>query len=69
MERVEKPRILCEPFIDEGERQFIVNGLDSYNIATTVFADYFPASAKRDNSKLRSPLKLSMDIGQYRGID
>jgi ribosomal protein S18 acetylase RimI-like enzyme len=41
---VENPQILCEPFIDEGTRQFIVNGLDYYNIATTGFADYFPVN-------------------------
>ena len=37
-------RIEFEPFINEGARQFIVNGLDSYNIAATKLPDYFPVN-------------------------
>src|SRR5262245_44025766 len=39
-----KTRIELEPFINEGVRQFIVNGVDMYNIATTRWPDYFPVS-------------------------
>ena len=34
-------RIEFEPFIEEGARQFIVNGVDYYNIAATGLPDYF----------------------------
>ena len=37
-------RIEFEPFIAEGARQFIVSGLDSYNIAATNLPDYFPVN-------------------------
>ena len=37
-------RIEFEPFIDEGARQFIVNGVDYYNIGATGLPDYFPAN-------------------------
>jgi len=37
-------RIEFEPFINEGVRQFIVNGVDYYNIAATSFPDYFPVN-------------------------
>jgi len=37
-------RIEFEPFIGEGARQFIVNGVDSYNIAVTGLPDYFPVN-------------------------
>ncbi|HEY7297377.1 MAG TPA: GNAT family N-acetyltransferase [Xanthobacteraceae bacterium] len=37
-------RIEFEPFIDEGARQSIVNGVDFYNIATTSLPDYFPVN-------------------------
>ena len=43
-------RIEFEPFIDEGARQFIVNGVDNYNIAVTSLPDYFPV-----NFVLRGP--------------
>ena len=37
-------RIEFEPFIDEGARQFIVHGVDNYNIAATSLPDYFPVN-------------------------
>jgi GNAT superfamily N-acetyltransferase len=37
-------RIGFEPFIDEASRQFIVNGVDYYNIAATSLPDYFPVN-------------------------
>jgi len=37
-------RIEFEPFIDEGARQFIVNGVDYYNICVTGLPDYFPVN-------------------------
>ena len=37
-------RIEFEPFINEGARQFIVNGVDYYNIAATGLPDYFPVN-------------------------
>jgi ribosomal protein S18 acetylase RimI-like enzyme len=37
-------RIEFEPFIDEKARQFIVNGVDYYNIAATSLADYCPVN-------------------------
>jgi ribosomal protein S18 acetylase RimI-like enzyme len=44
-ERVmETVRIEFEPFIDEGARQFIVNGVDYYNIAATSLPGYFPVN-------------------------
>ena len=39
---METMQIEFEPFIDERARQFIVNGLDNYNIAATCLPDYFP---------------------------
>jgi GNAT superfamily N-acetyltransferase len=41
---IEVMRIEFEPFIDEGARQFIVNGVDYYNIAATSLPHYFPAN-------------------------
>jgi ribosomal protein S18 acetylase RimI-like enzyme len=41
---MEVVRIGFEPFPDEGARQFIVNGVDSYNIAVTRMPDYFPVN-------------------------
>src|SRR5262245_24667583 len=41
---MEALRIACEPFIDEMARQFIVNGVDYYNIAATRLPDYFPVN-------------------------
>ena len=37
-------RIEFEPFIDEVSRQFIVNGVDYYNIGVTSSPDYFPVN-------------------------
>jgi GNAT superfamily N-acetyltransferase len=37
-------RIEFEPFINEETRQFIVNGLDYYNIATTGLSDMLPVN-------------------------
>jgi GNAT superfamily N-acetyltransferase len=37
-------RIAFEPFIDEAARQFIVNGVDYYNIAATSLPDYAPVN-------------------------
>ena len=33
-----------EPFLDEAARQFIVNGVDYYNIAVTGLPDWFPVN-------------------------
>ncbi len=41
---MEAARIAFEPFIDEGARQFIVNGVDAYNIAATGLPEYFPVN-------------------------
>jgi GNAT superfamily N-acetyltransferase len=41
---MEKVRIEFEPLIDEAARQFIVNGVDNYNIAATSLPDYFPVN-------------------------
>jgi GNAT superfamily N-acetyltransferase len=41
---METARIEFEPFINEGARQFIVNGVDKYNIAATSLPDYFPVN-------------------------
>jgi len=41
---MEAVRIEFEPFINEGARQFIVNGVDYYNIAATGLPDYFPVN-------------------------
>jgi GNAT superfamily N-acetyltransferase len=38
---METVRIEFEPFINEGVRQFIVNGVDNYNIGATGLVDYF----------------------------
>src|SRR5262245_10847714 len=37
-------RVEFEPFIDEAARQFIMNGVDYYNIAATSLPDYFPVN-------------------------
>ena len=42
---METVRIEFEPFTNEGVRQFIVNGVNYYNIAATSFPDYFPATS------------------------
>ena len=42
--KIEDARIEFEPYISEGARQFIVNGVDMYNIATTGSPDYFPVN-------------------------
>jgi GNAT superfamily N-acetyltransferase len=41
---METIRIEFTPFIDEAERQFIVNGLAYHNIALTGFRDWFPVN-------------------------
>jgi len=41
---METTRIEFEPFIDEGVRQFIVDGIDYYNIAATGLPNYFPVN-------------------------
>jgi len=41
---MEAARIEFEPFIDEGARQFIVNGVDYYNVAAAGFPDHFPVN-------------------------
>ena len=33
-----------EPFIDDGARQFVVNGVDYHNIAVTGLPNYFPVN-------------------------
>jgi len=37
-------RIEFEPFIDEGVRQFIVDGIDYYNISATGLPNFFPVN-------------------------
>jgi GNAT superfamily N-acetyltransferase len=37
-------KIDFEPFIDDGTRKFITDGVDNHNIATTGLAPYFPAN-------------------------
>ena len=37
-------RIEFEPFPNEAARQFVINGVDNYNIATTREAAYYPAN-------------------------
>lgn len=41
---MEAVRIEFEPFIEEGARQFIMNGVDYYNIAATSLPNYFPVN-------------------------
>jgi GNAT superfamily N-acetyltransferase len=41
---METIRIEFEPFIAEGERQFIVAGLDNHNCAVTGLPSYFPVN-------------------------
>jgi len=41
---MDDPRIDFEPFVDEGVRQFIVNGLDNHNIAAFGLPTYFPTN-------------------------
>ena len=41
---MDKVILSFEPFIDEGTRQFIVNGVDNHNIAATGRADYWPVN-------------------------
>ncbi len=41
---METARIEFEPFINEKDRQFIVNGVDKYNISATSLPDYFPVN-------------------------
>ena len=41
---MEKMRIAFEPFIDDAAREFIVNGVDFYNIGVTNLPDYFPVN-------------------------
>jgi GNAT superfamily N-acetyltransferase len=41
---MEKMSIEFEPFIDEQARQFVVNGVDHYNIGVTNLPDYFPVN-------------------------
>ena len=41
---MEMVRIDFEPFINEATRQFIVSGVDMYNIAATSLPDYFPVN-------------------------
>ena len=37
-------RLEFEPFIDDGARQFIVDGVDNHNIAVTGMPAYFPVN-------------------------
>jgi GNAT superfamily N-acetyltransferase len=41
---MEIARIEFEPFVDEGTRRIIVNGVDNHNIAATSLLDYFPVN-------------------------
>jgi GNAT superfamily N-acetyltransferase len=37
-------QVAFEPFIDDGARQFVVNGVDNFNIAATNLPAYFPVN-------------------------
>ena len=37
-------RITFEPFVDEGTRRFIVDGVDMYNISATAMPEYAPVN-------------------------
>ena len=41
---MESLRVAFEPFIDDGVRAFIDDGVDNFNIAVTGLAAYFPAN-------------------------
>jgi len=41
---MEQVRLEFEPFIDDGARQFIVNGVDNHNIAVTGLPAYYPVN-------------------------
>ena len=41
---MERLRIEFAPSVDEATRQFIVNGVDYFNIGTTNLPDYFPVN-------------------------
>jgi GNAT superfamily N-acetyltransferase len=41
---MEEVRLEFEPFVGDGVRGFIVNGVDNHNIATTGIASYFPVN-------------------------
>jgi GNAT superfamily N-acetyltransferase len=41
---MEAVRLELEPFIDAGSRQFIIDGVDNYNIASTGMPAYFPVN-------------------------
>ncbi len=41
---MEDPRIAFEPFIDDGARRFIVDGVDMYNVSVTAMPEYAPAN-------------------------
>jgi GNAT superfamily N-acetyltransferase len=41
---VKKMRIKFEPFIEKEARQFIVDGVDNFNIAAISLPDYFPVN-------------------------
>ena len=41
---METVRIEFEPLINDEAREFIVNGVDKYNIAVTSLPDYFPVN-------------------------
>jgi len=41
---METARIEFAPFINDAERQFVVNGVDNYNIASTGVSGYFPVN-------------------------
>jgi ribosomal protein S18 acetylase RimI-like enzyme len=41
---METARIEFEPFLSEGARQFIVDGIDAYSIAATGMPGYFPVN-------------------------
>jgi GNAT superfamily N-acetyltransferase len=41
---MEPVRLEFEPFVDDGARQFVVNGVDNHNIAATGLAAYYPVN-------------------------
>lgn len=47
-------RIIIEPHAPEGNKQFVQNSLDLYNVAATGLSEYYPVAVflKRDNEEI-----------------
>src|SRR5262245_59128619 len=56
-------RIGFEPFIDEAARQFIVNGVDYYNIAACPFRKSYPDVLSMQSAKDRDGRRCSRSVG------